>query len=358
MQLMIVDSYRKKKALQAYCGFDWRIVVCAGQICDLPTYALAISEPDFKPHYELLENAIPFMKSLNQLAASADHVWLAMDSNREGEILAQHLAEHLVADSIKRIVVTEISKSGITTALNNPKEIDQQLCDAWTARRVIDRLIGYKVSQELTQMFQKPIAVGRVQSLALKLIVERERVLRVFMGKHPTYLNNEPLLSSEEHLRTTTLKRFDELSLIMELEKEGIGCRRTLIPLLNVLEHYNYVVKQNAFLHPTSFAEKLIDLLEDKFKFLELSYTRDLEIALAEISVGKQTYFSVVNAVNDELQKGLGLLRDGVSAPMACPRCHAPIKRLRDAYGYFRVCSRYQEGCMGSESGTPPLECA
>lgn len=358
MQLIIVDSYAKKKALQAYCGFDWRIVVCAGQICDLPTYALGISEPDFKPRYELLESAIPFMKSLNQLAASADHVWLAMDSNREGEVLAQHLAEHLMTDSIKRIVLTEISKNGMTTALNNPKEIDQRLCDAWTARRVIDRLIGYKVSQELTQMFQKPVAVGRVQSIALKLIVKRERVLRAFMGKNPTYLNNEPLLAFEEQLRNHSLKRFDELSLITELEKEGIGCRRTLIPLLNILEHYNYVVKQNAFLHPTPFAEKLIELLENKFKFLKLSYTRDLEIALHDVSVGKQTYFSVVNAVNDELQKGLGLLRGTVSVPMSCPRCQAPIKRLRDAHGYFRVCSRYQEGCTGSESGTPPLECA
>jgi len=358
MQLIIVDSYAKKKALQAYCGFEWRIVVCAGQICDLPTYSLGIAEPDFKPFYELLENAIPFMKSLNQLAASADHVWLAMEANREGEVLAQHLAEHLMSDSIKRIVLTEISKNGLTTALNNPIEINQQLCDAWNARRIIDRLIGYKVSQELTQMFQKSVAVGRVQSIALKLIIKREQVLRAFMGKHPTYLNNEPLLASEEHLRTHSLKRFDELSLITELEKEGVGCRRTLIPLLNVLEHYNYVVKQNAFLHPTPFAEKLIELLENKFKFLELSYTRDLEIALHEISVGKQTYFSVVNTVNDELQKGLGLLRDGVNPAMSCPRCQAPIKRLRDACGYFRVCSRYQEGCTGSESDTPPLECA
>ncbi|HEV2523710.1 MAG TPA: DNA topoisomerase [Gammaproteobacteria bacterium] len=217
--------------------------------------------------------------------------------------------------------------------------------------------LGYKVSQELTQMFQKPVAVGRVQSIALKLIVKRERVLRAFMGKHPTYLNNEPLLASEEQLRTNTLKRFDELSLITELEKEGVGCSRTLIPILNILEHYNYVVKQNAFLHPTSFAEKLIDLLEGKFKFLDLSHTRDLEIALHDISVGTQTYFSVVKAVNDELQKGLGLLRDMVSAPMPCPRCQAPIKRLRDEYGYFMACSRYQEGCTGSQSDTPPLEC-
>jgi DNA topoisomerase IA len=333
-------------------------VVCAGQICDLPAYALGISEPDFKPRYELLENALAFMKSLNQLAASADHVWLAMEANREGEILAQHLTEHLVSDSVKRIVFSDATKNGIITALNNPRTIDQKLCDAWTARRVIDRLIGYKVSQELTQMFQKPIAVGRVQSIALKLIIKRERILRAFMGKHPTYLNNEPLLASEEQLRTHSLKRFDESSLITELEKEGVGCRRTLIPLLNVLEHYNYVIKQNAFLHPTPLAEKLIDLLENKFKFLELSYTSDLEIALYDISVGKQTYFSVVNAVNDELQKGLGLLRDEASAPTPCPRCQAPIKRLRDAYGYFRVCSRYQEGCTGSESDTPPLECS
>jgi DNA topoisomerase IA len=356
MQLMIVDSYAKKKALQTYCGFDWRIVVCAGQICDLPTYALGISEPDFKPHYELLENVLPFIKSLNQLALSAEHVWLAMDANREGEILAQHLTEHLVSDSIKRIVFSDTTKNGITTALNNPRKIDKQLCDAWTARRVIDRLIGYKVSQELTQMFQKPVAVGRVQSIALKLIVKRERFLRAFMGKHPTYLNDEPLLASEEQLRTHTLKRFDELSLITELEREGVGCSRTLIPILNVLEHYDYVVKQNAFLHPTRFAEKLIELLEDKFKFLELAYTHDLEIALHEISVGKQTYFSVVNAVNDELQKGLALLKQMVSVPALCPRCQAPIKRLHDEYGYFMACSRYQEGCTGSQS-VPPLEC-
>ncbi|HQW57971.1 MAG TPA: DNA topoisomerase [Gammaproteobacteria bacterium] len=358
MQLMIVDSYRKKKALQAYCGFDWRIVVCAGQICDLPTYSLGIAEPDFKPRYELLENATPFMKSLNQLAATADHVWLAMESNREGEILARHLAQHLIADSIKRIVFIDITKDGMTTALNNPRKIDQQLCDAWTARRVIDRLIGYKVSEQLTQMFQKPVAVGRVQSIALKLIVKRERVLRAFMGKNPTYLNNEPLLASEEQLRTNTLKRFDELSLIAALEQESVGCSRTLIPILNILEHYNYVVKQNAFLHPTPFAEKLIDLLEGKFKFLDLSYTRDLEIALHDISVGKQTYFSIVNKVNDDLQKGLGLLRDMSSVSALCPRCQAPIKRLRDEYGYFMACSRYQEGCTGSPSDTPPLECA
>jgi DNA topoisomerase IA len=357
MQLMIVDSYVKKKALQTYCASDWHIVVSLGRICDLPIDRLGVNLDDFKPDYKLLYGAIPFIKSLNELASCAEQVWLAMDVSREGEILAQHLVEHLIAKSVKRIVLTDISKEGVTNALNNPKEISQYLCDAWSARRVIDRLIGYKVSQALTQRFQEPVAIGRVQAIVLKLIVKREQAFCAYQQiKNTLHSNNKSKSIPEKSLDSNFLKRFDEWSLMLALEKEGVLCAKTLISTLNSLQRHGYIAIQNDFFcfYPTPFGEQLIDLLEDKFKFLDFSYNRDLENALENLSQGKEHYFYLVNTVNDELQKGLGLLRDSISLSMTCPRCQSPVKQLRDQYGYFKVCSRYREGCTGSKSENTP----
>ncbi len=181
--LVIVESPAKAKTIEKFLGKDFKVASSFGHISDLPSKELGVDvEGDFKPKYQVSKDKKAVVKKLKDLAEKADTVWLASDEDREGEAIAWHLAETLKLDSdkTKRIVFHEITKSAIEKAIKNPRGIDYDLVDAQQARRVLDRIVGYELSPVLWRKVKGGLSAGRVQSVSVRLIVEREREIQAF----------------------------------------------------------------------------------------------------------------------------------------------------------------------------------
>ena len=181
--LVIVESPAKAKTIEKFLGKDFKVESSFGHIADLPSKELGVDvEGDFKPKYEVSKDKKDVVKKLKALAKDAEMVWLASDEDREGEAIAWHLAETLKLDKdkTKRIVFHEITKSAIQKAIENPRGIDYDLVDAQQARRVLDRIVGYELSPVLWRKVKGGLSAGRVQSVSVRLIVEREREIQDF----------------------------------------------------------------------------------------------------------------------------------------------------------------------------------
>ncbi|WP_242130596.1 type I DNA topoisomerase [Aestuariivivens marinum] len=181
--LVIVESPAKAKTIEKFLGKDFKVESSFGHISDLPSKELGVDvDGDFKPKYEVSKDKRAVVKKLKELAQKADTIWLASDEDREGEAIAWHLAETLKLDKekTKRIVFHEITKSAIQKAIENPRGIDYDLVDAQQARRVLDRIVGYELSPVLWRKVKGGLSAGRVQSVSVRLIVEREREIQEF----------------------------------------------------------------------------------------------------------------------------------------------------------------------------------
>jgi DNA topoisomerase-1 len=181
--LVIVESPAKAKTIEKFLGKDFKVESSFGHIADLPSKELGVDvDGDFKPKYEVSKDKKAVVKKLKDLAKKAEMVWLASDEDREGEAIAWHLAESLNLDKekTKRIVFHEITKSAIQKAIENPRGIDYDLVDAQQARRVLDRIVGYELSPVLWRKVKGGLSAGRVQSVSVRLIVEREREIQDF----------------------------------------------------------------------------------------------------------------------------------------------------------------------------------
>ncbi|MEP0134613.1 MAG: type I DNA topoisomerase [Eudoraea sp.] len=181
--LVIVESPAKAKTIEKFLGKDYKVESSFGHIADLPSKELGVDvEKDFKPKYIVGQDKKALVKKLKDLAKKADTIWLASDEDREGEAISWHLAETLDLDRsrTKRIVFNSITKSAIQKAIENPREINYNLVNAQQARRVLDRLVGYELSPVLWKKIKPGLSAGRVQSVAVRLIVERERDIDVF----------------------------------------------------------------------------------------------------------------------------------------------------------------------------------
>jgi len=184
--LVIVESPAKAKTIEKFLGKDFVVESSFGHIADLPSRELGINvEGDFKPNYSVSEDKKAVVRKLKALAKKADTVWLASDEDREGEAIAWHLFEQLKLkeEDTKRIVFHEITKKAILKAVDNPREINYNLVNAQQARRVLDRLVGYELSPVLWRKVKGGLSAGRVQSVAVRLIVERERSIEGFVPK-------------------------------------------------------------------------------------------------------------------------------------------------------------------------------
>ena len=182
--LVIVESPAKAKTIERFLGENYVVKSSFGHIRDLEKKDLGIDiEHNFQPKYEISPDKKAVVKELKQLAKEAKTVWLASDEDREGEAIAWHLFEvlGLKKENTKRIVFHEITKDAILHAINNPRDIDKNLVDAQQARRVLDRLVGFEVSPVLWKKVKPSLSAGRVQSVAVKLIVEREREINHFV---------------------------------------------------------------------------------------------------------------------------------------------------------------------------------
>lgn len=182
--LVIVESPAKGKTIGKYLGKDYVVEASFGHIRDLPTKKMGVDiEHGFTPEYEISPEKKKRVVELKKLAKSSERVWIATDEDREGEAIWWHLCEALNLDpkSTARIVFHEITKTAIDTAIDHPRTIDMDLVDAQQARRVLDRIVGYEVSPVLWKKVRPWLSAGRVQSVAVKLIVEREREIRAFI---------------------------------------------------------------------------------------------------------------------------------------------------------------------------------
>lgn len=182
-QLIIVESPAKVKTIKKFLGPQYMVQASVGHVRDLPSSSLGVDEAnDFAPHYEIIDNKKNVVSELRAAASKADTVYLAPDPDREGEAIAWHVAELIrdKAKDIKRIQFNEITAKAVKDALANPRELNVHLFDAQQARRVLDRLVGYKISPLLWKSIKRGISAGRVQSVALRLIVEREEAREVF----------------------------------------------------------------------------------------------------------------------------------------------------------------------------------
>ena len=183
MQLIIVESPHKAKTIQKFLKGDFKVEASKGHVRDLPVNRMGIRiDANFEPFYEISPDKKLDIKRLKDSAKKADYVYLATDPDREGEAISWHLAEVLELDQNKpnRIEFNEISEKAVKKALDNPRKIDKNLVDAQQARRVLDRLVGYSISPAASCRLNDNLSAGRVQSVALKMVVDREREIQAF----------------------------------------------------------------------------------------------------------------------------------------------------------------------------------
>ena len=185
-QLVIVESPAKAKTIESFLGSDFSVLSSYGHVRDLPKKDLAIDvENNFEPTYIIPDDKKKQLKQLEKAAKTAETVWLATDEDREGEAIAWHLMEalELSQDKTKRIAFHEITKEAINSAIDNPRKVNMDLVNAQQARRVLDRLVGYKLSPVLWRKVKPGLSAGRVQSVVVRLIVEREREIENYTPK-------------------------------------------------------------------------------------------------------------------------------------------------------------------------------
>lgn len=182
-KLVIVESPAKAKTIKKYLGSDYEVVASMGHVRDLPAKRLSVNiRQHFKPQYEIIEGKEKLADELRKKAQKCDKVYLAADPDREGEAISWHLAYVLGLELCKkdRVTFNEITKSGVTEGMKHPRQIDINLVNAQQARRILDRLVGYKLSPFLSGKIKKGLSAGRVQSVALRIVVDREDEIRKF----------------------------------------------------------------------------------------------------------------------------------------------------------------------------------
>ena len=228
--LVIVESPAKAKTIEKFLGKDFKVMSSYGHIRDLKKKELSIDDSTLEPEYEIPDEKRKLVDDLKKQAEKAEKVWLASDEDREGEAISWHLCEVLGLDEKKtnRIVFHEITKPAILEAIENPRRLDMNLVNAQQARRVLDRLVGFKLSPVLWRKVKPALSAGRVQSVAVRLIVERERELQAF--KSETYYSVSGIFGvtnddgSQSEVKATLanrLKTHDEVEQFLEQCKEA-----------------------------------------------------------------------------------------------------------------------------------------
>ncbi|PTT38775.1 type I DNA topoisomerase [Chryseobacterium sp. HMWF028] len=231
--LVIVESPAKAKTIQKYLGKDFEVKSSFGHIRDLPKKGMGIDLATFSPDYEVSADKKKLVSELKAAVKKAEMVWLASDEDREGEAIAWHLADELKLkpENRKRIVFHEITKNAILKAIDNPRDIDQNLVNAQQARRVLDRIVGFEMSPVLWKKVKPGLSAGRVQSVAVRLIVEREKEIREFKPKASFKLDGIFLNKTEQEIVAKLKKDFEKEE---EAEKFLEQAKTTEFKVLNV----------------------------------------------------------------------------------------------------------------------------
>ena len=181
--LVIVESPAKAKTIQKYLGNDYEVIASMGHVRDLPAARLSVDiKNNYAPKYAVIKGKEKLVEELKKEAEKSDKVYLATDPDREGEAISWHLAYLLNLDlnSKNRVEFTEITKTGVSNGMEHPRSINIDLVNAQQARRILDRLVGYKLSPFISQKIRRGLSAGRVQSVAVRIIVDRENEIREF----------------------------------------------------------------------------------------------------------------------------------------------------------------------------------
>ena len=236
--LIIVESPAKAKTIKKFLGDEYEVIASKGHIRDLPTkkFGIKIDENHFEPQYEISSDHAAVVKEIKNLAKQSDQIYLATDEDREGEAIAYHIAVSIgkKPESLPRIVFHEITKTAIQNALNSPRKLNIDSVNAQQARRLLDRIVGYKLSPLLNLKIQKGLSAGRVQSAALKIVVDKEREIKAF--KPVEYYSIDAIFKKKleaelvkfdgvkmEKLSVNSAKFADEIVKSVEIEKFSVS---------------------------------------------------------------------------------------------------------------------------------------
>ena len=241
--LVIVESPAKAKTINKFLGKDYVVKASLGHIKDLPKRDLAVDvDNGFEPHYEVIEGKKKLIAELKAAAKKVDEIYLAADPDREGEAICYHLQEELQdkkgVTKIFRVMFNEITKKAVQKAFETPTQVNKNLVDAQQARRVLDRLVGYKISPLLWDKVRRGLSAGRVQTVALRVIVEREREIRAFL-KREYWTVDADLLAKKNPVLSARLIRADDEAL-------ELGSQQVTDDLVANLSGAAYIVKSVA----------------------------------------------------------------------------------------------------------------
>src|SRR3989440_6939107 len=224
-KLVIVESPAKAKTIEKFLGRDFEVKASMGHIIDLPKKGLGVNtRKDFAPQYEIIEKKDKLIDELKAASKRAGEVFLAPDPDREGEFIAWSLKHTLNLKDPRRAVFNEITKGAVQDAIKKPREIDEDLFNAQQARRVLDRLVGYKISPLLWRRIQSGTSAGRVQSVALRLICDREVEIRAFIPEE--YWSITATLSKhqqQERFEANLLTRLKDMNTFNSQENAAEG---------------------------------------------------------------------------------------------------------------------------------------
>ena len=238
-KLIIVESPAKANTIKKFLGGSTKVVASMGHIRDLPKSKLGVNEENFEPEYINIRGKGDLIKSLKKEAKAAKKVYLATDPDREGEAIAWHLAHILELENSKgsRVTFNEITKTAVQKAMKEPRDIDKNLVDAQQARRVLDRIVGYKISPLLWKKVQKGLSAGRVQSVAVKLIVDREEEIEKFIPQE--YWNIYATLQDKK-----TKKEFEAKFFGKDGKKQELHSKEEVDSILQEIEKSKYIISE------------------------------------------------------------------------------------------------------------------
>jgi len=238
-KLIIVESPAKANTIKKFLGGSTKVVASMGHIRDLPKSKLGVDTKTFEPEYINIRGKGDLIKALKKEAKAAKKVYIATDPDREGEAIAWHLATILGVEKSKmyRVTFNEITKDAVKKAIQNPREIDMDLTDAQQARRVLDRIVGYKISPVLWKKVQKGLSAGRVQSVAVKLIADREEEIEKFIPEE--YWNIYATLATKKPKKSFEAKFYGKNN-----EKLDIHSKEEVDQILKDLENAKYIVNE------------------------------------------------------------------------------------------------------------------
>ena len=268
-KLLIVESPTKVKSIKKYLGSDYTVMASQGHIRDLPKSKFGIDvNKGFMPEYINMADKKDLIKSLKSAASECDEVFLATDPDREGEAISWHLAQILALDlnNANRVTFNEITKSGVQSGIKAPRKIDMDLVDAQQARRVLDRIVGYKLSPFLWKKVKSGLSAGRVQTVALRLIVEREKEIEKFVEQE--YWTVDAKLASGR--KTFVAKLYGDKNGKIDL----IPDKASADEILQNLEDAVYTVSSSK---KAAQAECALNRMKEQLKELHLELPEELE---------------------------------------------------------------------------------